>query len=291
MPAALPTVATVLLAATRRLTAAGIETARLDARLLLAQVMGVEAGWLVTHSDAVPTPDQGEAFESRLARRVAREPVALILGEQEFWSLPFRVTPDTLIPRPDSETLVEAVLRRLPDRAARVRLLDFGTGSGCLLLSLLHELPNAVGVAVDRSPGAARVAADNAAALGLSERTAVLCGDWGTALDGIFDVIVSNPPYIRDQDIATLQPEVTSFEPLAALAGGTDGYAAYRRLVPEVSRLLAAGGLVAFEVGDGQAAEVAALLRAKEMTSIEVARDLAGIERCVLAKKRGKEGL
>lgn len=284
------TVAALLLSATRRLAEAGIDTARLDARLLLARVMGVEAGWLVTHSDAEPTPGQAEAFAQSLTRRVDREPVALILGEQEFWSLPFRVTADTLIPRPDTETVVEAVLRRLPDRRAPLRLLDFGTGTGCLLLALLHELPNAVGVGVDRNPGAARVAAANARELGLSERTAVLCGDWGTALDGIFDVIVSNPPYIRDEDIATLQPEVARFEPWAALAGGGDGYAAYRRLAPEMSRLLAPGGLAAFEVGEGQAGPVAELLRRQGLIRAEIVADLAGIERCVLAGKPGKEG-
>lgn len=284
------TLADILLAATRRLAAAGIDTPRLDARLLLAQLLGVAPGWLTTHSDHALTTAQQVEYDGRIARRIAREPVALILGEQEFWSLPFLVTGDTLIPRPDSETLVEAVLRRLPDRTAPLRLLDFGTGSGCLLLALLHELPNAWGLAVDRNSGAARVAAANARRLGLSERVGVICGDWGTALDGIFDVILSNPPYIPDQDIAGLQPEVRCWEPHLALSGGQDGIATYRQLAPDLMRLLAPQGLVALEVGQGQAPAVARLLAAQGLLHTEFCKDLAGIERCVIAVGRGKDG-
>jgi len=276
--------------ATRRLTEAGIDGARLDARVLLAHLLGVAPGWLVTHSDEALDPDRSAAFAASLARRLDREPVARILGEQEFWSLPFQVTADTLIPRPDSETLVDAVLCRLPDRSAPLRLLDLGTGTGCLLLALLHELPNAWGLAVDRNAGAARVAAANARALGLSERTAVICGDWGTALDGFFDAILSNPPYIPDRDIADLQPEVSRFEPRPALAGGADGYQAYRRLAPELARLLAPGGFVALEVGQGQASQVAAIVQAHGLTAIEIHQDLAGVDRCVMAAKTGKDG-
>lgn len=283
-------IAAALRAATRRLAEAGIDTARLDARVLLAHRLGVAPGWLVTHSDEVLRPEQTAAFDADLNRRAGREPVARILGEQEFWSLRFQVTADTLIPRPDSETVVEAVLRRLPDRSAPLRLLDFGTGTGCLLLALLHELPQAWGVAVDRNPGAARVAAANARALGLSERTAVLCGDWGTALDGFFDAILSNPPYIPDQDIAELQPEVSRFEPWPALAGGTDGYHAYRQLARDVARLVAPGGFVALEVGQGQAAYVAGLLQAQGLTTVEAHKDLGGIDRCVIAERPGKDG-
>lgn len=283
-------IAIALRAATRRLAEAGIDTARLDARVLLARRLGVAPGWLVTHSDECLSADQAAAFDADLTRRADREPVARILGEQEFWSLPFQVTADTLIPRPDSETLVEAVLQRLPDRTAPLRLLDFGTGTGCLLFALLHELPNAWGVAVDRNPGAARIAAANARALGLSERTSVVCGDWGTALDGFFDAILSNPPYIPDRDIAALQPEVSRFEPRPALAGGADGYHAYRQLAPELARLLAPGGFAALEVGQGQAAQVAELLQAQGLTTVEVHQDLGGIERCVIAAKLGKDG-
>lgn len=284
------TLAAVLLAATRRLAAAGADTPRLDARLLLAHLLGVAPGWLVTHSDQTLTAEQHAAYDAAIARRAAREPVALILGEQEFWSLPFLVSRDTLIPRPDSETLVEAVLRRLPDRAAPLRLLDFGTGSGCLLLALLHELPNAWGLAVDRNPGAARMAAANARRLDLSERVGVICGDWGTSLDGIFHVILSNPPYIPDQDIDRLQPEVCRWEPRLALAGGDDGLAAYRRLAPDMARLLAPHGMAAVEVGQGQAQAVALLLEAHGLRHPELCKDLAGIDRCVIAAGRGKDG-
>lgn len=284
------TIAAALLAATRRLAEAGIDTARLDARVLLADLLGVPSGWLVTHSDKTLSPEQQAAFDARIGRRAAREPVARIIGEQEFWSLPFQVTADTLIPRADSETIVAAALERIPDRQAPLRLLDFGTGTGCLLLSLLHELPNAWGLAVDRNPGSACVARDNARRLGLAERSAVICGDWGTALDGIFHVILSNPPYIREVDIADLQPEVSAYEPRLALAGGADGYQAYRRLAPELARLLAPAGFAALEVGQGQAAPVAECLVAQGLIVPEIIKDLAGIDRCVIAVQRGKDG-
>lgn len=289
MTGAAPTIAAALLAATRRLAQAGIDTARLDARVLLADLLAVPTGWLVTHSDQILTAAQQAGFQARLDRRAAREPVALILGRQEFWSLSFQVTRDTLIPRPDSETLVEAVLKRLPRRDAPLRLLDLGTGTGCLLLALLHELPNAWGVAVDRNPGAARVAAGNARRLGLAERTAVICGDWGTALDGMFDVILSNPPYIPDHDILGLMPEVSRFEPFLALAGGTDGLRDYRRLAPELVRLLAPDGFAALEVGQGQADAVAGLLKAEGFEEVETQKDLGLIDRCVIAAMAGKD--
>lgn len=279
-------IASDLLVATRYLAEAGIDSPRLDARVLLAHLLGVASGWLVTHSDHCLSADQKSAFTACIERRAAREPVALILGAQEFWSLSFLVSNDTLIPRPDSETLVEAVLRWRPERMARLRLLDLGTGSGCLLLSLLHERPNAWGLAVDRNPGAARMAAANAQALGLSDRAAVLCGDWASAVTGFFDAIVSNPPYIPEEEITTLQPEVRQFEPWLALAGGWDGYSAYRRIAPELARLLTPGGIAALEVGQGQAAQVALILEENGLTIIEISKDLSGIERCVIAEKR-----
>jgi release factor glutamine methyltransferase len=211
--------------------------------------------------------------------------MAQILGQREFWSLPFRVTPDTLDPRPDSEALVQAVLSRVADRQAELRLVDFGTGTGCLLLSLLHELPNASGIGVDLSPAALAVARHNARALGLAGRARFLEADWDASLAGSFDIVVSNPPYIASEEIAALQPEVSRFEPRLALDGGPDGLTAYRRLLPAAARLLRAGGLAAFEIGFGQADSVTAIGRAAALRHLATELDLGSVPRVVLFQK------
>ncbi|MCW5749252.1 MAG: peptide chain release factor N(5)-glutamine methyltransferase, partial [Alphaproteobacteria bacterium] len=197
----------------------------------------------------------------------------------------FKITPDVLTPRPDSETLVEAVLAALPDRQARLRILDLGVGSGCLLLSLLHELPNASGVGVDRSERALAVARQNAQALGLAPRTQWRTGDWGEGLEEEFDVVVSNPPYVPSDDIETLDPEVSEHEPWLALDGGPDGLECYRRLAGQLGYLVRPGGVVALEVGKGQAQAVARLVRAAGFRSLTVHNDLGGIPRVVLAHR------
>jgi len=204
-----------------------------------------------------------------------------ILGRREFWSLDFVVTPDTLAPRPDSETLIEAVLAALPDRSAPLSLVDFGTGTGCLLLTLLSELPNAEGIGIDISRPALAIAGGNAKRLGLADRCRFLCSDWSAALEGRFDLIISNPPYIPSGDIAGLEPEVARFEPLSALDGGADGLDAYRALAAQIPPLLKPGGIGAFEVGAGQAPQVAALLAEAGLTPRGIHRDLGGIERVV----------
>ena len=231
----------------------------------------------------LPAP-AAERLEALLRRRVAREPMAYILGRREFWSLDLAVAPATLTPRPDSETLVAAVLDELPDRQAKLRLADFGTGSGCLLLALLSELPAASGIGVDIDADAAEVARGNAARLGLGPRMQVVQGEWGRSLDGPFDVIVSNPPYIATGDLAGLEPEL-GYEPRLALDGGADGLVAYRALIPDAARLLRSGGLLALEIGVGQAEAVEALLVACGLTPLGRRRDLALIERCVLARR------
>lgn len=267
---------------TRRFAVAGIPSARLDARLLVGHALGLDATAVFAHPERPLDQAEAAAVETLAARRERREPLSHIVGRREFWSLPFKVTAATLDPRPDSETLVEAVLERLPDRNRPYRLLDFGTGTGCLLLALLSELPGAQGLAVDRSPEALAVAEENARALGLHHRVRLRCGDWGTGIDGLFDVIVSNPPYIPDQDIAGLEAEVAAFEPWGALAGGADGLDCYRALAPEIGRLLASDGTAALEIGQGQAAAVTSLMRDAGLRSLGIRRDLAGIERCVL---------
>lgn len=269
--------------AARRFAEAGIESARLDARLLAAEVLGVEPLRLVTHPEIELSAEQEARFAAMAARRLDREPISHILGRRGFWTLTLKVTADTLDPRPDTEILVQAMLDRLSDRAHPWRLLDFGTGTGAILLALLSELPNATGIAVDRSAAALGVARDNANALGLAGRTHFVQGDWGNGIDGCFDAIVSNPPYIPERDIAGLEPEVSRHEPRAALAGGADGLDCYRILAVDIARLLVPGGVAALEVGEGQAQSVSELLKAAGLEIQEVRRDLGGVERCVVA--------
>jgi release factor glutamine methyltransferase len=244
-----------------RLGAAGIEDARREARILLAATLGTDAAGLLTIADVDPA-----GFEAALARRVAREPMAYILGRREFWGLSFMTSAATLIPRPDSETLIEAALAALPDRAAVRGILDLGTGTGCLLLAALHEFSSAFGVGVDIAPAAAALAARNAAALNLAARAAFLAGDWARSLDGTFDLVLSNPPYIQTTDLPGLMPEVARFEPMTALDGGPDGLMAYRLILPELHRVLAPDGIAVLELGAGQADEVARLAEAGDLS-------------------------
>jgi release factor glutamine methyltransferase len=210
--------------------------------------------------------------------------MAQILGEREFWSLPFKVTADTLDPRPDSETVVQAALDDLPDHYARLRVLDLGTGTGCLLLALLSELPRAFGVGTDISAGALKVARRNAAALGLSGRVGLVRANWGEGLTGTFDLVVANPPYIADPDFADLEPEVALYEPRIALSGGADGLTCYRALAPQVVRLLAPTGKAVIEIGAGQEQAVRAILQAAGAVWVSSPHDLAGKERCLVVR-------
>jgi release factor glutamine methyltransferase len=210
--------------------------------------------------------------------------MAYILGEREFWGLRFKVSPAVLVPRPDSETVIEAALAVLPDRRKRWRILDLGVGSGCLLLTLLKEYEAAQGVGVELSSGALAVAQDNAAALGVSSRARLQAGDWRQpgwheCLDGPFDLVVSNPPYIPAEVVAGLMPEVAQFEPRLALDGGPDGLDAYRAIVTAVSHILHTGGHLLVEVGQGQVPEIAGLFRSAGLTVEGPWKDLAGIER------------
>ena len=253
-----------------------MDNPRLDARLLLAHAAGLTQNALLRDRDA---PVDLPPYDALLARRAAREPLALITGRQEFWSLPFGVTPDTLIPRPDSETLIEAALAARPDRAATRSILDLGTGTGCLLLAALTEFPTAWGVGADLHPGAAALARRNAAALGLSHRAAILCANWDDALHARFDLVLSNPPYIPGGDIPALQPEVARHEPRRALDGGPDGLDAYRTLLGRLPDLLHPGGTAILELGAGQAPAVTALARGWTATTRQ---DLSGIERALV---------
>jgi release factor glutamine methyltransferase len=270
--------------ATNILKAAGVDTPRLDAEVLLAFAMDVPRKDLLL-GNLSPTPAQLLIFQEFVDRRKGREPVARITGIQEFWSRPFKVNEATLVPRPDSETLVEAALQKIP-KDKPFKILDLGTGSGCLLLAILSERPLATGVGVDKNKQALEVAQGNALALGLSDRARFEEFDW---MDGghikqtrpAYDLIISNPPYIRDQDIQTLAPEVARFEPKAALDGGADGLLPYRILIPLCRALLAGKGWVFFEVGQNQEEAVRKMLWETNFETLETHKDLAGTARVV----------
>jgi release factor glutamine methyltransferase len=271
--------------AAQRLGAAGIDGALREARLLLEAASQVPSATQIAFPERAVDSTEAERFGALVARRAKREPMAHILGRREFWSLAFKVTADTLDPRPDSETVVQALLDHTPDRSAPLRVLDFGTGTGCLLLALLHELPNATGLGIDISAAALAVARANAEALGLAARASFRESNWDDGIAPAFDIVLSNPPYIPVGEIAALQPEVAAFEPHLALDGGPDGLDHYRRLAPAAERLLETGGLAAFEVGLGQSDSVAGIGRAARLRHIATAGDLGGVPRCVLFQK------
>lgn len=286
MTTATATIADALDQASDRLRQAGIDRARAEARLLLGAVLGIGRDALFGHPERPLARSELARVDNALRRRAAREPVAHILGTREFWSLDFAVTADTLVPRPESETLVEAALEALTDRDGAYRILDLGTGGGCLLLALLHERPDATGLGIDKSAKALAVAKQNADAQGLAGRAAFRLGDWARGLDGAFDMIISNPPYIPEDAIHALAPEVAKYEPHLALSGGTDGLRCYREMAPDLMRLLVPGGAIVLEVGDGQADAVAAILARHGLAERALRKDLAGRTRCILAKTK-----
>jgi release factor glutamine methyltransferase len=261
---------------------AGIEDARAEARRLLAHALAATPEALLRDRHEPVAPEAEARFRAALARRCAREPLAFITGHAGFWTLDLEVSPDTLIPRADTETLIEAALAARPDRAAVRRVLDLGTGTGALLLAALAEYPQAFGVGVDRSAAAVALAARNAARNGLGGRAAFLAGDWAAALSGRFDLVLSNPPYIPAGDIAGLMPEVARHEPAAALAGGPDGLDAYRVLLPALPGLLAEGGIAVLEIGVGQADLVESLGEAAGLAAAGRRNDLSGVARALL---------
>ena len=273
--------------ASRRLSEAGVVTARLDARLLVEHVLGEAPGAALGQRERILSADQDDHLRALLGRRLRREPWARIVGKREFWSLPFRVGEATLVPRPDSETLIEAALAWARGRRDPLRVLDLGTGCGCLLLAVLSELGQAQGVGVDISAAALDTARHNAEALGLGGRARFVRGHWGDALKGPFDMVLANPPYIASADIEHLEPEVAAYEPREALDGGADGLDAYRALAPGLAPLMAplmAQGAAAFiEVGAGQAPAVAGILTGNRLSVVRTESDLAAIDRCVVA--------
>jgi release factor glutamine methyltransferase len=261
-----------------RLAEAGVESARVDARILLAHAMGVTREHLIA-AERQPTTEEIARFEDFIARRVARVPVAYIRGSREFWSMDFQVGPGVLVPRPDTETLIEEALAAMPDRHANLSIADLGAGSGALLVAALKEFPNARGTGFENSPQAFAYAEANLARHGLTARGKIIASDWNDA-QGPFDLIFSNPPYIPTGDIKGLDPEIALYEPHAALDGGADGLDAYRSLSELLPRLLKAGGMAFLELGVGQAEQVESLFQS--LASVRVAPDLAGIPRVLV---------
>jgi release factor glutamine methyltransferase len=275
--------------ARQELEAAGIAGPVIDARLLVEAAAEATRVDIVTDPHRLLTPEQAERLEDYLTRREHREPVSQILGRKGFWKIMLSVNENVLTPRPDTETLVEYVLRDFPPHAPW-RVLDLGVGSGAILLSILAERPAARGLGVDLSEDALAVARDNAANLGLAGRVALLRGDWTAGLGGAeFDLVVANPPYIASEVIETLEPEVKRYEPRLALDGGPDGLDAYRLLAPEILRVLKPGGRFAVEIGYDQKAPVEALFHEAGAQGVVTLRDLADRDRVVAGLKNPLE--
>ncbi len=272
---------------TARFRAADVDSAELDARLLVGAALNLDLTGIITAASRKLTPDESNRLEAFAARRVNGEPVARILGQKEFWGLPLKLSTATLVPRPDTETVVELaleIIRAAPPRA--LRIADLGAGTGAMLLALLHELPAALGVGTDISLEALRIARRNAADLGLASRAAFVACNYAAALAGPFDLIVSNPPYIRSADIAGLSPEVRDHDPRTALDGGVDGLDAYRALVPQAADRLTPGGALVVEGGKGQSGPIEALMTAAGLSVQDpVKTDLSGIFRAIAGLK------
>lgn len=266
------------------LSQAGFDEPRRIARRVVAGAVGILPPELLGHPHRLVEEPQVTRVRAALDRMLRREPLSRLLGRREFWGLEFALSADTLDPRPETETIVEAVLRRFPDRQAPLRLLDLGTGTGCILLALLSEFPDARGFGVDLSAGAVMTAIRNAQLLGLADRVHFLVGDWGSAVSGKFDAIVANPPYIPADELSRLPPEVALYDPRLALDGGREGLDSYRKLAIDLGRLLRPQAIVVAEIGSGQASAVAEILRTSGMEIEGYEPDLAGITRCVLAR-------
>jgi release factor glutamine methyltransferase len=271
-----------------RFKSGAIDSPELDARILVGAALGLDLTGMIAAATRPVTAAEAARLEDFAGRRLKGEPIARILGSREFWGLPLQLSAATLVPRPDTETVVSLALQmlRAGPGADRPRIADLGTGSGAILLALLSELPDAMGVGTDISAAALRTASANARNLGLDRRAAFVACDYASALSGAFDLIVSNPPYIRSAEINDLASEVRDHDPLGALDGGSDGLDAYRALIPQAVRLLAPGGGLALEVGHDQGADVEQLMAAAGLTLPGPPRtDLAGIPRAVAGRK------
>ena len=286
MLAAARTIAATRHALADKFRQAGIDSAGADARLLMAFALGVDRAGLIANGERALTVEQAAAIDALAARRLRREPVARIFGHKEFWSLSLQIGPAVLVPRPETETVVEAALDAVARDArqmAQLRILEIGTGSGALLLALLSELPNAVGTATDISAAALDVARANAERSGVARRCTLIACDIAAGVLGPFDLIVSNPPYVVHGEIASLPPEVRDYDPALALDGGADGLDAYRAIAAQARGPLAPGGKLIVELGAGQEAAVRVLFTKAGLAAAAVLNDLAGIPRALTA--------
>jgi release factor glutamine methyltransferase len=283
------TIETARRALTARFESAAIESAGLDARMLTGHVLGLDLTGLITSAQRRLTESESARLEDLARRRLAGEPVARIVGEREFWGLPLRLSSATLVPRPDTETVVELALELLRADGTTnrpLRIADLGTGSGAILLALLSELPTATGFGTDISEQALQTAAANAIGTGLAQRATFIACDYASGLSGLFDLIVSNPPYIRAADIADLAVEVRNHDPRTALDGGADGLDAYRALIPQAAGLLAPDATLVVEAGEGQSGPINGLMTLAGLTPTGAPKaDLAGIPRAVAGRK------
>lgn len=270
----------VLLHSTKHLQDVGIDSAQLDAKVLLKFVTGFSDVDLVLKADQILPEDQIAAYNFLIQRRAYFEPVAYIIGVKEFWGLPFNVTPATLIPRPESELFIEAALERF-DKNAPLKILDLGTGTGCLILTLLHEFKNAYGVGVDTSSEALSIASENARALGLQDRIEFIKSNWCDKVEGSFDLIVTNPPYIPEDE--KLMKDVKDYEPDRALFGGKSGLSAYESLVPQLKRHTSEKTELFCEIGAGQLSQIGLILEKYNAHVLGVKRDMQAIERLIIA--------
>jgi len=271
--------------AVTKLEAAGVPNANLDARLIAAGALGVNREDLLRQPEFLFSPSAVQVFNKNIRRRVDREPVSRIFGQREFRSLEFIIDPSVLDPRPDSEVVVETAVDFAQRSNGSARILDIGTGSGCLLLSILNVLPDAYGVGVDHDNGSVANAASNARRLGFSERSKFIQSVWTEGVNEKFDIIVSNPPYIRTQDIENLAPEVTFYDPPSALDGGPDGLNAYREIARRISTLMFNGSFVVVEIGVSQKESVAGIFNNASFQLREVRKDLGGLDRCLVFSK------
>jgi len=286
------TVGAILADVRRRFRAAGLATADLDARLLVAAAAGLPPDRLVLDGDRPADAAARARAEDHARRRLAGEPVGRILGVREFWSIPFRLGPDVLEPRPDTETVVEAALAAIAGRAGPLRIADLGTGSGAILVALLRERPDAVGIGVDIAAGALAVARRNADDAGVGDRALFVQGDFCAALGPGFDLVVSNPPYICSQTIESLSDEVRLHDPRRALDGGPDGLDAYRAIIGTIESVIERDGALVVEVGYDQAAAIGELAVRSGLEVEAIRQDLGGVERAVTMRRgRGKMGL
>lgn len=267
---------------------AGIGTPELDARLLAEAVLKMDQTDLITKSNQQLTSAQQQTLDAMIARRLKHEPVSRILGTRAFWKSDFKISPATLDPRADSETLVEAVVKHA-DKNKSLTILDLGTGTGCLLLSILQELPQALGTGIDISPEAVEIAKENAASLGLSTRSNFMSIDWNRLNPPqLFDIVISNPPYIALAEKESLAPNVRDYDPETALYGGNDGLECYRDIMRRLPKLIRPDGLLFLEIGSNQADAVKGIAGQNDIIMIHTYLDLAGHDRCLVARYKAR---